>query len=321
MEKMMARNSGTKYVNKVGVTEEIQYRNIGIPDDYHCDCEYCTGNYLGEIYCNDQDKYYSQRARNHYYYKDNAQGKADKDNTHICPGHWQGYRFAVQQFSKEGDWIFDPTVGTGTSIIEAINHGRNGVGIELEYPHITRNHIQVQIDNGTAKGKSQVIHGDARQTDKLLTENGYKHGQFSLIMNGTPYPKLGGLSSDAPERGMDPAKKKERLIHYENDASMGLLKGDVYWNIITTMYNDSAKFLCKGGKLVIIIKDMVNQKKAYLLHKYVVDRILEQNPSMKYYGMFMHKHLPATMFMSTYPKMYPEVKIPLYQTAVVLEKV
>lgn len=309
-----------KYINKVGVEEVLQTRNNGIPEDYHCTCEYCTGNYLGEIYAVDRDQYYSQRARNHYYYKDNVQGKATKDNTHICPGHWQGYRHAVHTFSKEGDWIFDPTVGTGTSIIEAINNGRNGVGIELEYPHITQNHINVQIENGTARGTSKVIHGDARQTESLLLEAGFSHGQFALVMNGTPYPKLGGMSSDAPERGMDPEKKKERHIHYENKASMGLLKGDEYWNIITTMYNDSAKFLKVGGKLVIIIKDMVNQKKAYLLHKYVVDRVLE-NPTMKYYGMYMHKHLPATMFMSTYNKRFPEVKIPLYQTAIVLEKI
>lgn len=317
---MKVAKKENKFINRVTIDEVLETRNEGIPEDYHCECEYCVTNYLGEIYSNTQDKYYSQRARNHYYYKDNAQGKADKDNTHICPGHWSGYRHAVHTFSKEGDWVFDPTVGTGTSIIEAINSGRNGVGIELEYPHITENHINVQIENGTAKGISKVIQGDARNTEALLLANGFEHGQFALIMNGTPYPKFGGKSSDAPERGMG-AKGAERLIDYENVLSMGILKGDEYWNTITKMYNDSSKFLKVGGKLVIIIKDMVNAKKAYLLHKFVVDRVLATDNTMKLHGMYMHKHLPATMFMSTYNKRFPEVKIPLYQTAIVLEKV
>ena len=37
------------------------------------------------------------------------------------------------------------------------------------------------------------------------------------------------------------------------------------------------------------------------------------NPDMKYYGSFIHKHLPYTYFMRTYPKRYPEVRLPYYQ--------
>ena len=43
---------------------------------------------------------------------------------------------------------------------------------------------------------------------------------------------------------------------------------------------------------------------------------------VKPYGTFIHKHLPYTLFMNTYPKTYPEAgQIPLYQTGTVLEKI
>jgi hypothetical protein len=51
----------------------------------------------------------------------------------------------------------------------------------------------------------------------------------------------------------------------------------------------------------------------------IAEYMMESAP-LKYYGTFIHKHLPSTLFMNTYPKRYPEVKIPLYQTGTVLEK-
>ena len=86
------------------------------------------------------------------------------------------------------------------------------------------------------------------------------------------------------------------------------------------MYLDCIPHLKKNGKIVIIIKDMVQKKKAWLLHKMLIDRILERTDELKYFGCFMHKHIPTTMFMNTYPKRFPEVKIPLYQAGIVLRK-
>jgi hypothetical protein len=46
-----------------------------------------------------------------------------------------------------------------------------------------------------------------------------------------------------------------------------------------------------------------------------------ENLPVKPYGTFVHKHLPQTLFMNTYPKQWPDAKqIPLYQTGTVLEK-
>jgi len=50
----------------------------------------------------------------------------------------------VLSLTNEGDWVFDPFLGTGTSIIAAIRHNRKGVGaevlpkyVELAYERIT----------------------------------------------------------------------------------------------------------------------------------------------------------------------------------------
>ena len=54
----------------------------------------------------------------------------------------------VLSMTNEGDWVFDPFLGTGTSIIAAIRHKRRGAGAETEkkYANIARNRIQKAID-------------------------------------------------------------------------------------------------------------------------------------------------------------------------------
>lgn len=311
-------------ITKITPHETILFRERKLPRDYHCKCNFCTENFLGEIYHTEENKYYSQAARYCYYPK-------ELRNKHLCPGHWQGYRFAIQQFTKVGDWVFDPTVGTGTAVVESINNGRNGIGIELEYPEVAKANVKAQKKTAYARGK--IISGNAENLTKLLKKNKIEYGTFSLVINGTPYYSGSGISSDAPERrsklkyknGVRLMTREEEIasdktFDYQHPDNFGKKTLKEYWNFITKMYLDCLPFLEKRGKLVIIIKDTILNKKAYLLHKEIIEHILSGTTQLKYYGSFIHKHIPTTLFMNTYNKRYPKVKLPLYQTGIVLEK-
>jgi adenine-specific DNA-methyltransferase len=54
----------------------------------------------------------------------------------------------VLSMSNAGDWVLDPFVGTGTSIIAAIRHDRRGAGAEIEakYLDIAKERIQAAFD-------------------------------------------------------------------------------------------------------------------------------------------------------------------------------
>lgn len=310
------KNSKTKYDNNIGITEKLLSRNKIVPNDYHCNCY--LDNYLGEIYNTEEDKYYSQRARNNYY--------DTKAGTHLAPGHFLGYRWAIQNFTEEKDWVFDPTVGTGTAIVEAINHGRNGAGIELEFPEITKANIDYQFkrDYDLPTGEYFFRQGNAKNVTTILEDGNFKKESIQLVINGTPYPTLGSTSSDAPERknfNKDGSIGMNKTFDYNIEDNFGKKKGKEYWDLIREMYLGCIPFMKVGGKMVILIKDMVRNKKPYLLHKMIIDEILGSTDKLKYYGTYLHKHIPATLFISTYRKRFPEVKIPLYQTGVVLEKI
>lgn len=311
----MFKNPEHVYDQSVEI-DEIVLDRPQIPNDYHCHCDYCRTHFLGELYNTRDDKYYSQLARNNYY--------PPMSDRHICPGHWQGYRWAIQQFSRPGDWILDPTVGTGTAIVEAINHGRHAIGIELEFPHITQKNIKHQYRRlfDLPEGKPVFIAGDARNLRQELDVRGFGPESVDLVLNGTPYPTMrrGKSSADAPER-KNLKYREDESFNYGDARNIGLATGDEFWDLIRNMYRDCTYFLKPGGKMVILIKDMMHNKQPYLLHKYVVDEILATCPDMEYYGCYIHKHLPATLFMSTYNKIFdPNVLIPLYQTGIVLQK-
>lgn len=54
----------------------------------------------------------------------------------------------VLSMTNEGDWVFDPFLGTGTSIIAAVRHGRRGVGAEIvpRYVELARERIQQALE-------------------------------------------------------------------------------------------------------------------------------------------------------------------------------
>lgn len=310
------------HFTEVTPTSILQSKNTGIPDDYHCRCNYCTENYLGEIFNTTTNQYYSGAGRRRYYHPDK--------HKHIAEGQYQGYRYAIQQWSKEGDWIFDPTVGTGTSIVEAINNGRNGIGIELEFPEVAEKNIAYQYEGKliSPTGNHIFVHGDARETKKILEDHGFGKESIQLVLNGTPYPKLSSYSSDSPQRNLmydkdgKLTRESAELRNYKVENSFGLYKGDEFWDLISDMYLNCIPFMKKGGKMVILIKDMTRNKKSYLLHKYVVDHLLERTDELRYYGTYIHRHIPYTLHMNTYNRIHPDAEqVPLYQTGVVLEKI
>jgi adenine-specific DNA-methyltransferase len=54
----------------------------------------------------------------------------------------------VLSLTNEDDWVFDPFLGTGTTVIAAIRHGRRGAGAEIvpKYVRIAHERIQQEIE-------------------------------------------------------------------------------------------------------------------------------------------------------------------------------
>lgn len=100
----------------------------------------------------------------------------------------------VLALTRPGDWVLDPFLGSGTSIIAALRHDRRGVGAELveRYVRITRERI-LQAAEGTlpVRPMNRPVFDPQDAGRALLTapwlepENGHK--QAVLLEKGPKY--------------------------------------------------------------------------------------------------------------------------------------
>lgn len=283
------------------------------PSDYHCSCPFCKV-YAGRLVRVDGTPYHRLERRAYY---------SDIDQKHIAKTPLHIARWAVQQYSLPGGWVIDPTMGAGTTAVEALNHGRNAFGVELEFSDVAnRNATQAAFGKVPAPN-FVIVKGDVRNLaailDKLREDPGrHLPKQFDLAVNNPPYFGSGDQGQKTP---IEARKKGAAIVNYTygRDQNFAFLdeKGS-YYTAIQVMYQDVFNNLKPGARLVIGIKDMMQNKQAYLLHQKIGERCLAVG--FEFEKMVLLKHHPTTMFMNTYPKRFPEIRIPFYQTILVFRK-
>ncbi|WP_428962212.1 TRM11 family SAM-dependent methyltransferase [Micromonospora fluostatini] len=100
---------------------------------------------------------------------------------------------AIHAYTRPGDLVFDPMCGIGTTVVEAIHAGRDGLGLEYEsrWSDIADLNIAHAHRHG-ATGRGAVIRGDATRLTALLPTA--LAGQVALVVTSPPYgPTVHGL--------------------------------------------------------------------------------------------------------------------------------
>ncbi len=140
--------------------------------------------------------------------------KRERSGAHSA-GYWGNFipqipNQLLRRYTKKGEWILDPFLGSGTSLIECKRLGRNGLGVELR-PEIAKMASRF-IENETDLFSSQceIIVGDSTQLDFLGegTQLGIKSIQF-LIMH-PPYWNIIKFSKD--DRDLSNAQTLEEFL-------------------------------------------------------------------------------------------------------------
>lgn len=69
------------------------------------------------------------------------------ESEHPCPKPLQLIRWAVIHFSNEGDIIYDPFMGSGTTAVAAIKEGRSFIGSEMNPAYVKIGEKRIEIIN------------------------------------------------------------------------------------------------------------------------------------------------------------------------------
>ena len=111
-----------------------------------------------------------------------------RDNTGAHTGTYHGnfvpqiVNQLLKRYTKKGDWVIDPFMGSGTTLIESQRLNRNAIGIELN-PAVAKEAAarieSEQVDNVTAS----VYVGDSSEIDidAILQEQAIENVQFVIL--------------------------------------------------------------------------------------------------------------------------------------------
>jgi hypothetical protein len=281
-----------------------------VPEDYHCRCDYCQ-KAIGELRPAD-GTYYSRLERNAYYDKSERgpTGHVAKTPLHVA-------RWAVQAYTAPGDWVLDPTIGAGTTAVEALTQGRNVMGMELQYAEVVKANVRRAYEIRTADQlmskeplpnvTALIRLGDARTVRDFLSEYGHR---IRLVVNNPPYSGDEG----------NPGKTFKGTLKYQDGLpNLAFLKeGRAYWDALRTIYRSCADALVPGGRFVVGVKDMMRRREPFLLHHDLCD-LLGAIPGLSFEGTAFLRHYPGTLHLNSYEKRYGRTP-PLYQTISVFKK-
>jgi len=204
--------------------------------------------------------------------------KRDNTGTHSA-GYWGNYipqipNQLLRRYTKKGEWVLDPFLGSGTTLIECKKLERNGIGIELQKEVVNQTVELLKQDTlNTTKSIIEAYHGDSAtiDTNKILKENNINGVQF--ITYHPPYWDIIKFSDD--KRDISNAETLEEFINgfekiinntlpmLDNNRYFAITIGDKYCNgeWIPLGYYTMDMVLKKGHKLKsIIVKNFEDTK-------------------------------------------------------------
>ncbi len=170
----------------------------------------------------------------------------------------------VRFFTKEGGIVFDPFLGTGSTLVACHNSNRNGIGIELQekYAKIARERIQLlesqlKLDEqgSKLKAKQVVLQGNSAELEKYWKE--YSLPLVDLVITSPPYGpmlnKKGLVTKKREEEGLD--------LKYSDDTNdLGNATGyENFLQKLMVIFTQMKPLIKEDGYLVVILQNYMDK--------------------------------------------------------------
>lgn len=166
------------------------------------------------------------------------------------------------RYTKKGEWVLDAFVGSGTTLIECRQLGRNGVGIELNPEVAKKGKELIEKENNKFNVITKVIVNDSRTVDikAILSRFGIK--QIQLLIMHPPYHDIIKFSKD--NKDLSNAKNTDEFLR---------MFGEVVDN--------TTPFLEKGRYLALVIGDKYSKGEWIPLGSYCMQEVLKRGYLLK----------------------------------------
>jgi DNA modification methylase len=152
--------------------------------------------------------------------------KRDRSGVHNA-GYWGNFVPQIPQqllsrYTKAGEWVLDPFLGSGTTLIECQRMGRNALGVELQEEVAAGTSALIEAEDNPEEVKIRVAVGDSRTFDhgQRLAAEGVSSVQF--VMLHPPYHDIIRFSQD--QRCLSNAASLQEFLEGFREVSRNALK-------------------------------------------------------------------------------------------------
>lgn len=156
----------------------------------------------------------------------------------------------IKFFTKEGEIVFDPFLGIGSTLVAARRRNRIGYGIELnkKYYEISRDRLP--------EFKNNIFHGDSKSIEK------FDIPKIDFSISSPPYWDILNRSTD---KFAKTRSKKNLDINYSNNPNdLGNVENyDEFIKQLSEIYLNIHSYLKDGKYLVVIVKNVKKQGVMY----------------------------------------------------------
>jgi DNA modification methylase len=168
----------------------------------------------------------------------------------------------IEFFTKAGQTVLDPMVGTGSTLIACLRSGRNGVGIELS-PKYAELAAQLVEQEKTALGSEQlrveVMQGDSADIAS------FELPLIDYVFTSPPYWNM----LHAKGAGTQKQRREDAdldVTYSENAADLGNVEDyDEFLDRLIAIYSSLQQVLRPRAYLTIIVKNVKKGGKIYPL--------------------------------------------------------
>lgn len=167
----------------------------------------------------------------------------------------------IKFFTKEGEWILDPFMGTGSALVAAGACGRKAVGVELQKDFF--NIAAKRVAGLLWRDDLIPIHADSMKLKKVLNQNKIGDSHFSFVITSPPYwnqlERNSIRQKVRSERGLS-----TKYSAAEND--IGNIAGyEEFLEMQAKIFDNVFDFVKPNGYLTIITNNVYYKSKLYPL--------------------------------------------------------
>jgi len=177
----------------------------------------------------------------------------------------------ISMYTKKGMKVFDPFLGSGTTIAAAVSENRIGYGIDLNSQYIElckRRFYELKL-------KEEMCHAILGDSTKKISE--FEDEFFDYIVTSPPYHnilknKASGIRSDNSDKGYRNGAR-QGIEYYSDDVNdLGNQESfDDFIKLLSKVMKGCYRKLKSNKYCTIVISDFTVNKKEICVQAYIVD--------------------------------------------------